>query len=146
MQRDAKGVESLPVVLLLGTVLAASTLAIGTTCLDRVRRLGERQRAIESFNSFVERARMISAGGIGNLQQVELELAGGKLLFDSNLVQLIYGGEVLRSETLPLPVVQDGGGFEIGTGSYAIELQRGSEGKYFLEVWGLWDGPTWIPD
>jgi hypothetical protein len=131
MRRDAKGVESLPVVLLLGAVLAASTLAIGTACLD------ERQRAIESFNIFVERARMASTGGIGSVQQVELELTGGKLVVDANLVQLIYGEEVLRSETLPLPVVQDGGGFEIGTGSYAIELLRGGEGGYFLEVRGL---------
>ena len=137
MRRDAKGVESLPVVLLLGAVLAASTLAIGTACLDRVQRLGERQRAIESFNTFVERARMASTGGIGSVQQVELELTGGKLVIDANLVQLIYGEEVLRSETLPLPVVLDGGGFEIGTGSYAIELLRGDEGGYFLEVRGF---------
>ena len=137
MRRDAKGVESLPVVLLLGAVLAASTLAIGTACLDRVQRLGERQRAIESFNTFVERTRMVSTGGIGSVQQVELELAGGEIVFDANLVQLIYGEEVLRSETLPLPVVQDGRGFEIGTGSYEIELLCGGEGGYFLEVRGL---------
>jgi len=137
MRRNAKGVESLPVVLLLGAVLAASTLAIGTACLDRVQRLGKRQRAIESFNTFVERTRMVSTGGIGSVQQVELELAGGELVFDANLVQLIYGEEVLRSRTLPLPVVQDGGDFEIGTGSYAIELLRGDEGGYFLEVRGL---------
>jgi len=137
MRRDAKGVESLPVVLLLGAVLAASTLAIGTACLDRVQRLGERQRAIESFNTFVERTRMVSAGGIGSVQQVELELAGGELVVDANLVQLIYGEEVLRSGILPLPVVQEGGGFEIGTGSYVIELRRDGEGGYFLEVRGL---------
>jgi len=134
MRRDAKGVESLPVVLLLGAVLAASTLAIGTACLNRVQRLGERQRAIESFNTFVERTRMVSAGGIGSVQQVELELAGSELVVDANLVQLIYGEEVLRSGILPLPVVQEGGGFEIGTGSYQIELMRGGEGGYFLEV------------
>jgi len=137
MRRDAKGVESLPVVLLLSAVLAASTLAIGTACLDRVQRLGKRQRAIESFNTFVERTRMVSIGGIGSVQQVALELAGGELVFDANLVQLIYGEEVLRSRILPLPVVQDGGDFEIGTGSYAIELLRGDEGGYFLEVRGL---------
>ena len=137
LQRDAKGVESLPVVLLLGAVLAASTLAIGAACLDRVQRLGKRQRAIESFNSFVERTRMASTGGVGSVQQVELELAGGELVVDANLVQLIYGDEVLRSETLPLPVVQEGGRFEIGTGSYVIELRRDSEDEYFLKVRGL---------
>ncbi|MFQ6129623.1 MAG: hypothetical protein ACE5OT_02290 [Candidatus Hadarchaeaceae archaeon] len=136
MRRDAKGVESLPIVLLLGAVLAASTLAIGTACLDLVQGLRERQRAIGSFNTFVERAHMVSTGGVGNVQQVELELAGGKLVFDANLVQLIYGGEVLRSETLPLPVVWDGGDL-IDAGSYAIELLRGGEGEYFLKLRGL---------
>lgn len=136
-RRNAKGVESLPVVLLLGVTLAASTLAIGTTCLDRAQRLGERQHAIESFNSFVELARMASAGGIGSIQQVELDLNGGKLVVDANLVQLTYSEEVLRGEILPLPIVLDGGGFEIGTGSYSIELQRDGEYGYFLEVRGL---------
>ena len=137
MRCNAKGVESLPVVLLLGTVLAASTLAIGTACLDRVQRLGERQHAIESFNTFIERARMASAGGIGSIQQVELELNGGKLVVDVNLVQLTYGEEVLRSETLPLPITLESRGFEIGAGSYTIELQRDGENGYFLEVRGL---------
>lgn len=135
-RRNAKGVESLPVVLLLGAVLAASTLAIGTTCLDRAQRLGERQHAIESFNSFVEQARMASAGGIGSIRQIELGLNGGKLVVDMNLVQLTYGEEILRSEILPLSVVLDGGGFEIGAGNYTIEL-RDSEDGYFLEVRGL---------
>ncbi len=53
-----------------------------------------------------------------------------------NLVQLTYGEEILRSEILPLSVVLDGGGFEIGAGSYTIEL-RDSEDGYFLEVRGL---------
>lgn len=136
-RRNAKGVESLPVVLLLGALLAASTLAIGTTCIDRAQRLGERQHAIESFNSFVELARMTSAGGIGSIQQVELELNGGKLVFDAKLVQLTYGEEVLRSEILPLPIVLDGGGFKIGAGSYSIKLQRDGEYGYFLKVRGL---------
>jgi hypothetical protein len=134
MWSDAKGVESLPVALLLGAVLATSMLAIGTACLDRVQRLGERQRAIEGFNTFVELARMASAGGIGSVQQVKLELAGGKLAVDTNLVQLIYGEEVLRSEVMPLSVVLDGGGLEISNGNYVIELLRGAEGEYFLKV------------
>ena len=136
-RRNAKGVESLPVVLLLGAVLAAFTLAIGTACLDRAQRLGERQHAIESFNLFVELARMTSAGGIGSIQQVELELNGGKLVVNVNLVQLTYGEEVLRGEILPLPIVLDGGGFEVGAGSYAIELRRDGEDGCFLEVRGL---------
>ena len=132
--RDAEGVESLPVVLLLGAVLAACALGIGAETLTRVQSLSERQRAIESFDTFVDRARMVSAGGLGNHQRVGLELAGGKLVVNADLVQLVIGEEVLRSEILPLPVVPDGAGDEICEGSYSIELRRGSEGGYFLGV------------
>jgi len=137
MRHDSAGVESLPVLLLLGIVLAACALGLGMEAMARAQSLGERQRAIESFNTFVERARMASAGGLGSERWVELELSGGKLVVDANLVQLIYGEEVLRSEILPLPVVLNGGDFEIDAGSYAIELRRDDKDGYFLEVRGL---------
>ncbi len=135
MLHDAKGIESLPVLLLLGTALAACALGLGIESMRRAQSLGERQRAIESFNTFVERARITSAGGLGSEHWVEL--VGGKLVFDANLVQLVVGEEVLRSEVLPLPIVLEGGDYEIGEGSYAIELRRGAEGGYFLEIRGL---------
>jgi len=134
MWRESAGIESLPVVLLLGTVLAMCALGLGVEAMTRAQSLGERQRAIESFNTFIERARMASAGGLGSEQWVELELAGGKLVVDANLVQLVVGEEVLRSEILPLPVVLDSRDNEIGGGGYAVELRRGSEGGYFLMV------------
>jgi hypothetical protein len=134
MRRESAGIESLPVVLLLGTVLATCALGLGVEAMTRAQSLGERQREIESFNTFAWRARMAGAGGLGSEQWVELELAGGKLVVDANLVQLVVGEEVLRSEVLPLPVVLDGGDNKIGGGSYAIKLQRGSTGGYFLGV------------
>lgn len=127
---SARGIESLPVVLLLGAVLAACTLGLGTRALIQEQKLNERQKAIEGFNSFIERARMASAGGLGSVQHVELELTGAEIMVDANLVQLVVGEEVLRSELMPLPLVSEGG--KIGEGSYAIELKR-SEG-YFLEI------------
>lgn len=134
MVHDARGVESLPVVLLLGTALAACALGLGVESIARAQSLDERQRAIESFNTFVERARITSAGGLGSEQWVELELAGSKLVFDANLVQLVIGEEVLRSEILPLPIVLDSDGDEIGEGGYAIELRRAPGGGCFLEI------------
>ncbi|MFH1821765.1 MAG: hypothetical protein ABH852_04930, partial [Methanobacteriota archaeon] len=74
MPRDDHGMESLPIALLLGTLLAASTVAIGAACLERVQRMGERQRVIDSFDLFVERAEFLSAGGMGSTQLVELDL------------------------------------------------------------------------
>jgi hypothetical protein len=132
-ERDSWGVESLPVVLLLGAALAACTLGLGLRCLGDVQRLGERQRTIESFNTFVERARMVSAGGVGNAQEVELELGGGRISIDAEVVQLSVGEEVLRVEILPLPIRADD--IEgLCSGTYVIELQRDVEGRYFLGV------------
>jgi hypothetical protein len=132
---DSQGVESLPVVLLLGIALAACTLGLGFRCLGDVQTLGGRQRAIESFDTFVERARMVSAGGVGSAQQVELELGGGKITIDAELVQLSIGEEVLRSEILPLSIRADNAE-ELCSGIYVIELQRDAEDGYFLEVEG----------
>ena len=132
MWREAKGVESLPVALLLGIVMAACTLGLGLKCIDNAQGLSQRQRAIEGFNSFIERARMVSAGGLGNVQLVELELGGGEIVIDSKLAQLWIDGEVLRSEVLQLPIHAKNTRLEDGV--YEIELKRGAQG-YFLEVW-----------
>ncbi|MDI6884276.1 MAG: hypothetical protein QMD00_04000 [Hadesarchaea archaeon] len=135
MQREAWGVESLPVALMLGAVLGASTLAIGAACLDQAQRLSGRQRAIDSFNHFVERARMLGAGGVGSIQLVELELGGGEIIVDGELVQLMLDGELVRSDVLPLPVSAPES--ELNSGSYLIELKRGASGGCFLEVRGV---------
>lgn len=130
---NSKGVESLPVVLLLGVALAACTLGLGFRCLGNVQTLRGRQHAIESFDTFVERARMVSAGGVGSTQQVNLELIDGRISVDAELVQLSIGNEVLRSEILPLPI-HAGDVEELRSGTYVIRLQRDAEDGYFLEV------------
>ncbi len=132
MQRDARGVEALPVALLLGAVLGASALAIGFACLDQAQRLDERQRAIDGFNLFIERTRMLSAGGVGSVQLIELELGGCQIILEGELVQLVTGGEVVRSDVLPIPVSTPT--FQLGTGTYLIELKRGADGKCFLRL------------
>jgi len=132
-ERDSWGVESLPVVLLLGAALAACTLGLGLRCIGDTQTFDERHRAIERFNTFVERAHMVSAGGVGNAQEVELELGGGRISIDAEVVQLSVGEEVLRVEILPLPIRADD--MEgLCSGTYVIELQRDVEGRYFLGV------------
>jgi len=130
MRRDARGIEGLPIALLLGAVLGASTLAIGFACLDQTQRLNERQRAIDGFNLFVERARMLSAGGVGSVQLVELELGGCKIILDGELVQLVTGEEVVRSDVLPIPVSAPVS--QLSSGTYLIGLKRGADGNCFL--------------
>ena len=130
--RETRGFESLPVALLLGILMAACTLGLGFRCIESAQRISRHRQAIEGFNSFIERARMVSAGGLGNGQRVELDLGGGEIVIDSNLVQLWMDGELVRSEALQLPVhAKDS---PLVNGVYAIELKRGIRG-YFLEVW-----------
>lgn len=130
MRHDARGVESLPIALLLGAVLGVSTLAIGFACLDQTQRLNERQWAIDGFNIFIERARMLSAGGVGSVQLVEFELGEYKIILEGELIQLVTGEEVVRSDVLPIPVSTSAS--QLGTGTYLIELKRGADGKCFL--------------
>lgn len=135
MRRDVRGMESLPVALLLGTVLGASTLAIGLSCLDQAQRMSERQRAIDSFNGFIERARMLSAGGVGSVQSVELELGGGMIIVEGKTVQLVLDGNLVRSEVLSLPLSTPE--LQLVSGDYLIELERGLNGGCFFELRGL---------
>jgi hypothetical protein len=138
LQRDARGIENLPIILLLGVMLGACTLGIGARCLANVRNLSELQQAVDDFDVFVERARIVSAGGAGNIQQIELDVSPGKIVGRGKLLQLVVGDEVRRSEVLPLPVLVDGHeNWEISDGQYVIELRRNSRGEYFLELRGL---------
>lgn len=132
MPRDNRGVESLPITLLLGVVLGASAIAIGVTCLDRTQRLSERQRAIDSFNLLVEHAKIISAGGMGSVQLVELDLGDSSILVDGEHVQLLTGGAVTRSEIIPLQMSFDGE--QLRSGSYLLELERLASGRYVIRV------------
>jgi len=132
MLHDDRGVESLPVMLLMGMMLAASTIAIGMDCLDRVQRMSARQRAVDSFNIFVERAQLLSAGGAGNVRLVELDLGGGSIILDGNLVQLLAGDTVVRSEVLSLRLFADQN--ELRSGNYIMEACLGDDGRLFIKV------------
>lgn len=138
LHRDARGIEALPIILLLGTVLGACTLGIGVRCFGNVQNLTELQQAVDGFNDFVERARIVCAGGEGTVQQIELDLPVGSIVVEGNLLQLVVGNEVRRSELLPLPIIVCGyETWKIVNGRYEIELQRNSLGDYYLGLWVL---------
>ena len=135
LRRDALGVESLPIMLLLGTVLGACTFGIGIRCLANAQKSSELQRAIDGFNAFVERARIVCAGGEGSIQQIELDLPTGRIIVEGKFLQLVVDDEVRRSEILPLLILVDGHeARDIVSGRYAIELRRNGWGEYFLEL------------
>jgi hypothetical protein len=75
---------------------------------------------------------MLSAGGVGSVQLIELELGGCKIILDEELVQLVTNEEVIRSDVLLIPISAPVS--QLGTGIYLIELKRGADGKCFLEL------------
>jgi hypothetical protein len=125
--REIWGVEGLPVVLLLGIILGASALTIGFKALNQAADAEARQRAIRSFNEFVERARIVALGGVGSTQQVELELSGAKMLLNARLVQLVDGDEILKSEVIQLPIVASVDKFNGGRCSMTLKRATSAE-------------------
>ena len=134
MPRDNRGIESLPVALLLGAFLGASTLAIGAACLERAQRMSGHQREVDSFNVFVERAQILSAGGVGGEQLVELELGDSSIRVEGRLVQLFADDTTVRSEFIPIEMVIEGK--ELRSGSYLMEIARAPDGRFFIKVRG----------
>lgn len=132
MPQDDAGMESMPMALLLGMALAVSSVAIGVVCIDRAQQAGERQRALESFEFFAERAQLLSAGGVGGAQIVSLELGDCSIVVAGRVVQLTSGSSPLRSEILPMELVIEGG--ELRSGNYSIETVRTDDGHYILKV------------
>jgi hypothetical protein len=125
--REVRGIEGLPVVLLLGAILGASALALGFKAMGRAADTETRQRAIRSFNEFIERAHIVALGGVGSAQQVELELSGAQMLFNGRLVQLVDGDETLRSEVIQLPIVTSVGRLDGGRCSMTLKRATNDE-------------------
>ncbi len=135
MPQDQAGMESLPVALLLGAMLAASSVAIGAASVDRAERLSERGRILDSFKLFVERVRFLSAGGVGGIAVVVLDLGGCSIVADGRVVQLISGSSILSCEIVPLEMLTKGD--RLGSGSYILEVKRFEDGSFVVTVEGL---------
>ncbi|MGQ9787791.1 MAG: hypothetical protein ACUVQM_00525 [Candidatus Hadarchaeaceae archaeon] len=130
MVRDSRGVESLPVVVLIGAILTAGTVSIGVEAISRAQRMTTQRRAIESFDLFVEQSRILCAGGLGDSRFVYIELGDGLIVLKGNIVQLLIGGTA-RSELLPLPVLESEN--ELRSGIYFLQVCRGVCG-FFIKV------------
>lgn len=132
---DIAGIETLPVTLLLGTMIGACALGLGARCLTNLQSLTEKQRATESFDALVERATAVSVGGAGSGQRVELDLPNSKIVCRGRLLQLVLGDEIQRSKIMHLPILVDGSdAWEINTGYYEIKLHRDTFGNCLLKL------------
>ncbi|MEM3420784.1 MAG: hypothetical protein QW315_00800 [Candidatus Hadarchaeum sp.] len=128
--KESRGVESLPVVVMLGAIMAAGTVALGIETISRAQRMAQFQRAVESFDLFVEQCRLLCAGGLSDSRLVEIELGDGKIALKGNLVQLFIEGTV-RTELLPLPIF--GGENELRSGSYLLRICQ-QNGVFFIKI------------
>jgi hypothetical protein len=130
MRLGLAGVWSIPVVVLLGLVLAAGALSVGLACVDWLQRVRVKQLAIEDFNRFVECVELLSVGGEGGTESIELS-HDGWITVNETLTELVVDGERVRAEVLPLPV---SGISKLTAGSYSLELKRGDDGRLFIEA------------
>lgn len=112
--------------------MGAGALAIGAACLDQAQRVSERQRAVASFNTLVERVRILNSGGPGAYQVVELDLGDYAIVTEGKVVQLTRDTSILMSESLALKLISDG---KITSGTYEIKLDRAEDGDFVAVVW-----------
>ncbi len=152
--RDARGVESLPMILIISLALGMFAIVLGTKSMARVGGLLEDQQSIESFDTLVEHVYLISFGGVGGERSFELELPESEIIVRGKIIQLELENEIRRTEVLPLPILLDGfeDEFSIQSGGYTLELQRVSddssvlgEGDYFLCLRRVGDESARLP-
>ncbi|MGC8817466.1 MAG: hypothetical protein ACP5PX_06680 [Candidatus Hadarchaeum sp.] len=134
MIKDTRGIESLPVIIMIGAMLAVSSVSIGIDVINRTQRMIDRQRAINSFNLLVEQSQILCAGGVGNSKIVELQLGDGIIILKGNLVQLL-SGDSIRTELLPLPISADEN--ELRSGFYLLMICQGVDGRFFIKIEGI---------
>ncbi|MEW6593211.1 MAG: hypothetical protein AB1305_06060 [Candidatus Hadarchaeota archaeon] len=126
MRRDARGVESLPAVLLLSVAMGAAALSLGIASLDQFERSSERQLAVQGFQNLVEEAALLGAGGVGGTRAVDLDVGRAKVLVNGTIAELSLENQKLKAEAMPLPISAR----ELATGSYIMELKRGPSGLF----------------
>ena len=120
-----KGFSAIPVALIICVLIASCAAALGIRGLDRAESLQEEQKAINSFEEFVRTAKEVGYGRVGGSQKIELKLGPSRIEVEQSLAELRRGNEVLRSESLLLPIVLKG--MERGIirrGIYKMELLR----------------------
>lgn len=132
---DSSGMESIPVVLMLGVLGAALTLGIMVSGIDMAQRERDRLSAISGFDEFVSRVSLLCSGGEGSSAVCELEIGGGKVEVEGRKLKLVLDGEEMRSALIPVPFEPPAR--ELRGGVYLITLvSQGGEEMIRLEEHG----------
>ncbi|GEM_PF-2433073 len=119
-----RGIFSVPIVLVLAAVIACGAVAVGVSGLNLMRRMRGRQMLAEDFYKLVEAIQEISHGG----ERLVLLRSDGKIVIQEEIVEAVWGDEVLMSRRLPLSFR---GRVELVRGEYLLRAQAGE-----LEVVG----------
>ncbi|MEM3519576.1 MAG: hypothetical protein QXT22_04060 [Candidatus Hadarchaeales archaeon] len=133
MREEEAGAWSLPVSLLLGTILATAAVAVGTASLARVERVEKARRAVEDFNNFIEAVKLLSFGGEGGVRSIEVN---GEAEIDvwGTFAQVRLSGSILQAEFLPIPVSAP---TTLREGIHQIWLWRDFDGQLKFKVGGV---------
>jgi len=118
--------ESFPLVLLLGLLLSLSTLSLGLAGVERLRRMEERERALQQLRLFLGEVRALSFSHRGSEREVELRLGRGELLVLGERVEVWLEGEKVGEGISTLPLLPSP--FSLREGRYLLRL----EGKHVL--------------
>lgn len=113
----------MPVVLILCIVLASLAIGLGVKGLNQVRELQNKQKSIQSFNRLVKAASNTTYGGVNETKKIRLELDGGTIRINNDLAQLEKEEEIIKSEILPLPLLEnEKENYNIQSGVFQIKL------------------------
>jgi hypothetical protein len=118
-----RGVESLPVLLLVGGILSAVAAGLGVRAVDTFNQKRDEQVSLQEFQEFTEKARAVCFGA-GELQ---VTITKAEIVLRGAVAQLCSPP---RAESLPVPFSRNG---VLKEGTYTIRLKKIEEG-WFLEV------------
>lgn len=122
-KREVKGIADLPIVIILGVLMACITAGLGFSAVERVERVKRKQEAIQSFNRLVETCRNLNYGVLGEKQKLKLSLNSSKIRIFERLAKLKNEKETIKVRRLPLPLIHKGeDNFLLHSGDFQVEL------------------------
>jgi hypothetical protein len=120
---DLKGIESLPVFLLVTATLSTLVVGTGVRMVEIFDEKRDEQISLDEFQKFVEKARSVCYG----LGEVQVTLSKAEILLDGKFAKLLSPPRV---ESLPISFFER---LVLKRGTYTIRLRKDG-GGWFLEV------------
>jgi hypothetical protein len=120
---DVRGIESLPIFLLLTAFLSVTTAGLGLKAVEMFETKRDEQICLHEFCEFLEKAREVCYGA----GEAKVTLSRAEIVLRGNLVLL---NRPPRVESLPVSFSRDA---VLKEGVYTISLKKTNSG-WFLEI------------